>query len=203
VETLKTIGVTVSETPSTPPSTATITIADSDVSPIIVAGGVTIEASSGDHMVFIGGMQDIAMLTGGTEQVQAYLGSNTITTGAGDDTISISGTGSVVDAGSGTNRINDSGGGNTIIMPGAGAGEDQIYGYVMSNNDTFDFTSALQGTAWDGSSSTVGQFLHVSTSGNDAIVAISPVADGSATMVADFHDSGAVSMPMLLAHSIF
>ncbi len=152
-------------------------------------------------MLFIGGTHDVAILTGGTEQVRAYQGYNTITTGTGGDTIYIAGTGNLVNAGAGTNTINDSGTGNTYVMPGAGGGLDQFYGYVVQNGDRFDFTTALKGTAWTGAAATVGQFLHVATSGNDAIVSISPTANGAATTIADFHDSGAMSMTTLLAHS--
>jgi serralysin len=208
VEALKTIPVTVTGAttppppPPPPPATTTVTIASTDANPVVNDSNVIIKATAGNHMLFIGGMHDAAILTGGTEQVQAYKGANTITTGAGNDTVKIAGTGNVVNAGSGTNTINESGSGNTIVMPGAGAGMDQIFGYVMTNNDKFDFTASLKGTAWNGTSSTVGQFLHVATSGNDAIVSVSPVANGAASRVADFHDSGAVSMSSLLAHSI-
>ncbi len=173
IETVATIGVTISGTTPAQSSGAAITIAGDDTSPVILASSVNIEASAGDHMLFIGGTGDTATLTGGTEQVQAYTGHNTITTGSGDDTIAIAGSGNRVDAGSGTNRIADSGGGNTIVMPGAGAGVDQIFGYVISNNDSFDFAPALRGTAWDGATSTLEQFLHVATLANDAIVSIS------------------------------
>jgi Ca2+-binding RTX toxin-like protein len=153
-------------------------------------------------MLFIGGSHDVAILTGGTEQVRAYRGYNVITTGAGDDTIRISGAGNHVDGGSGTNTIIDAGSGNTIVMPDAGAGVDQIYGGTMTNGDEFDFTSALKGTDRNGSRATVDQFLHCAPSGTDTIISISPVANGIATIVANFHDAGAMDMNMLLAHSI-
>lgn len=201
VEATKTIGVTVVG-PTPAPAPTTITIASTDVSPVVLDSNVTIKATTGDHMLFIGGTHDVAILTGGTEQVQAYQGYNAITTGAGNDTISIAGAGNIVNAGAGTNTINDSGSGTTIVMPGAGAGMDQLYGYVMQSGARFDFTASLKATAWTGTSSTVGQFLHVVTSGNDAIISISPIANWAATTVADFHDSGAVSLTTLLAHSI-
>jgi hypothetical protein len=168
---------------------------------VVNDSNVIIKATAGNHMLFIGGSHDVAILTGGTEKVQAFQGYNTITTGAGNDTISIAGTGNVVNAGGGTNTINDSGGGNTIVMPGAGAGVDQIHGYVVQNGDRFDFISALSGTSWNGFASSVGQFLHVATSGNDALISISHAPNGTATRIADFHDSGAVSMSTLLALS--
>ncbi len=191
----------ISATATTPPSPTTITIAAIDANPVVNESDVTIKATAGNHMLFIGGTRDVAILTGGTEKVQAWQGYNTITTGAGNDTISVAGTGNVIDAGAGTNTINDSGSGNTIVMPGAGAGMDQIYGYVARNGDRFDFSAALHATAWNGAPATVGQFLHVSTSGNDAIISISTAANGPAARVADLHGSGAVSLTTLLGFS--
>jgi serralysin len=225
VEATQTIGVTITTVASsralttspaaapTPPPAAplapppqtlpgSITIASSDANPVINDSYVAINASAGYHMLFIGGLHDVATLTGGTETVQAYQGYNVLTTGAANDKISIAGTGNVVDAGGGTNTITDSGGGNTIVMPAAGSGNDQIYGYVLQAGDTLDFTAALKATAWDGLSSALSQFLHVATSGNDAIISISDATNGPSTRVADLHDSGAISIGALLAHAV-
>jgi len=153
-------------------------------------------------MLFIGGTHDVAILTGGTETVQAFQGYNSITTGAGNDTISIGGTGNRVNTGSGKDTINDSGTGNTIVLPQAGTGMVNVYGYAFQNGDTFDLKSALAATAWNGSIPTIGQFLHISKSGNDAVVSISATAAMTGTKIADFHDSGAVSLTTLLARSV-
>ena len=87
-------------------------------------------------------------------------------------------------------------------MPGAGTGMDNIYGYMMTNGDKFDFRPALKGTAWNGTAATVNQFLRVAQSGNDAIISISPAANGAGSMVADLHSTGGISMTTLLAHSL-
>ena len=184
-----------------PESGAAVAIAESDASPVVLDSNLTISANAGDHMLFIGGTQDVATLTGGTEQVQAYQGYNRIVTGQGDDTISIAGTGSTVDAGSGTNTVYDSGGGNVIAMPTAEAGFDDIFGYVVQDGDTFDFASALQATTWDGTADSVDQFVQIATSGNDAVISISATANGASTPVATLHDSGTVSMATLMAQS--
>jgi hypothetical protein len=211
VEAQQTIGVTIASPPpvtppqltQSPPTAPTeITIASTDANPVVLDSYVTITATAGNHMLFIGGTHDVAILTGGTESVQAMQGYNSITTGTANDTITVAGTGNVVNAGAGGNTISDSGSGNTIVMPAAGAGMDQIYGDVLRNGDLFDFTRALKPTAWNGSASTVGQFLHISTSKNDAILSISNTANGRAVKIADFHSSGAVNMSTLLAHSI-
>ena len=204
VEVQKTIGVTVSATPaSTPAPSTTVTIAATDANPVMNLNSVTIRATAGNHALFIGGSHDVAILTGGTGNVQAYQGYNTITTGAGNDTIRIAGSENVVDAGAGTNSIEDSGTGNKFVMPGAGNGMDHIYGYPMSNGDKFDFTTALKGTGWDGLASDVGNYLHVQNSGNDALISISNAANGAASLVADLHSVGPVSLSSLLANSVF
>jgi len=180
-----------------------VTIAATDANPVMNLNSVTIRATAGNHALFIGGSHDVAILTGGTGNVQAYQGYNTITTGAGNDTIRIAGSENVVDAGAGTNSIEDSGTGNKFVMPGAGNGMDHIYGYPMSNGDKFDFTTALKGAGWGGLASDVGNYLHVQNSGNDALISISNAANGAASLVADLHSVGPVSLSSLLANSVF
>ena len=128
-------------------------------------------------------------------------GYNTITTGAGNDKLRIAGAGNVVDAGAGTNSIEDSGTGTRFVVAGAGKGVDHIYGYPMLNGDKFDFTTALKGTGWDRLTSDVGNYLHVRNSGNDALISISNVANGAASLVVDLHSVGPVNFTTLLAHS--
>jgi hypothetical protein len=203
VEAQATIGVTISAPP--PPASPlprTITIGASNASPVVNDSRVVIKATAGNHMLFIGGSHDVAILTGGVETVRAYQSYNTITTGEANDSIRVAGSGDVIDAGGGTNQIYDAVGGNTIVMPGAGKGMDHIFGDVIESGDLLDFRTALQATAWNGDANTVGQFIHVSTSGKDAIISISATATGMASRVADLHDAGAVSMTTLLAHSI-
>jgi hypothetical protein len=185
--------------PVTPPSN-TITIAPGNTNPVVLDSNATIVATSGNHMLFVGGTHDFATLRGGTETVQAYQGYNSITTGAGNDTIRIAGSGNVIDAGGGSNRIEDSGSANTLVMTGNGV--DNVFGYVIQNGDTIDFRSALKATGWDGRQSTLANFLHVGMNANDAIIRISATAFGATVGTMDLHDSGPLSMTGLLAHSI-
>jgi Ca2+-binding RTX toxin-like protein len=178
-----------------------VTIAATDANPVVNDSNVTITATSGNHMLFIGGTHDTAVLTGGTETVQAYQGYNTITTGSGNDTLRFGGSGNRIDAGAGHNTLYESGSANTLVTPGAGQGLDDFYGYVLQNGDVLDFTAALKGTAWDRKVSDVGSYLHVGMSGNDAIISISNNAGGAASKAADLHGSGAVDLKTLLAHS--
>jgi hypothetical protein len=152
-------------------------------------------------MLFIGGSFDTATLTGGVEGVSAFQGNNVITTGASNDSIRFGGSGNLIDAGGGTNHVEDSGSANTIVMPGPGAGFDDVFGYVLQNSDVLDFRAALGTTGWDGSQSTLGNFLHVTMSGNDAVIAMSATSGGAFSNVAMLHDSGNLDLAGLMAHS--
>ncbi len=193
-------------TPASSPTTA-VTIAPGDADPVITVSNATISAMMGNHMIFLGGSHDVLTATGGTETVQAFQGSNTITTGKGNDVIQIGGSGNIVNAGSGSNEIDDSGSGNTIVLPGTfgGAGHDDIFGYVLQNQDILDMRSMLAGTQWNHTDATLGNFLRVSSAnGSDAILTVTPagVAGGASYNVATLHGSGAVSLATVLAHSL-
>jgi hypothetical protein len=155
-------------------------------------------------MIFIAGTGDTLTATGGTETVQAYQGGNTVITGPGNDTIRFAGSGNTIDAGGGNNHLEDSGSANTIVLPTAGQGYDDIFGWVMQNGDTFDLRPALAQTGWNGDPSTLGQFVQVSMTGNDAVISIDPAgtsgANGSA--VAMLRDPAATDLSTLLAHAI-
>ncbi len=192
----KTVGVTVAA------ADPTITIAASNADATEVVSSAIITATAGNHMIFIGGTGDTLSATGGTQTVQAFEGGNKITTGAGNDTISFGGRGNTINAGAGTNTLQDSGSNNTIVMPGAGQGFDNIFGYVLQNGDTLDFRSGLAETAWNGSPATIGNFLHVTASGANAIISLSYASGGAGTQIADLQGAGPVTLSTLLAHSI-
>ena len=179
-------------------------IAATTTTAVITASNTTISATAGDHMIFISGTGDTLSATGGTETVQAYTGGNSITTGAGDDTIRVAGSGNTINAGSGNNLISDSGSGNTIVLPGGNLGSDNIYGWVMQNGDVFDLRPLLAATGWNGNAGTIGNYVQVSVSGNNAVVSVDPsgVAGGASYSVATLNASGNMNLSTLLAHSI-
>lgn len=195
LDSTRTIGVTVSPEPA-------IAIAATNADPTEFVSNSLITATAGNHLIFIGGSGDTITATGGTETVQAFEGNNKITTGAGNDTISVGGTGNTINAGAGTNTLNDSGSGNTIVMPGAGQGFDNLFGYVLQNGDLLDFRAALAATSWNGSQATLGNFVHVTTSGADAFISLGTTSGGAATQIADLEGAGPVTLSTLLAHSI-
>jgi hypothetical protein len=183
----------------------TINIAASTADSTITVSNATINASSGNHMIFIGGTGDALTAVGGTETVMAFQGGNTIRTGAGADEISIAGSGNVVNAGSGWNTINDSGSGNTLVLPQSGQGTDAIYGYVLMDNDTLDMHSLLAATQWNGNAATLADFVQVSApDGTDAVISVDPSGkSGGATYhVATLYGAGPVSLATVLSHSL-
>jgi hypothetical protein len=186
------------------PTGPTITIAPDDAAPIEIQSNAAINASAGDHMIFIAGTGDVLTATGGTETVQAYAGGNAITTGAGNDSIRFAGSGNIIDAGDGTNQLADSGSGNTIVLPGAGHGSDNIFGWITQNADTFDLRPALAQTGWNGDAATIGNYVQVSMAGNNAIVSIDPdgTAGANGQMVATLNDAVGTSLNSLLVHAL-
>jgi hypothetical protein len=142
--------------------------------------------------------------TGGAETIQASAGLNAITTGGADDTISFVGSGNVIDAGTGTNMISDDGSNNTIVL--ASSGQDDIYGNTLSNGDVFDLRSLLSQTSWDGSASTLSNFLSVGTNadGSNGQLTVDPsgTAGGASYIAAVFQGSGQIDLPTLLAHAV-
>jgi hypothetical protein len=191
-------------TPTPANNNPTINIAANDGNPVELISATNIVASAGDHMIFIGGTNDVVSATGGTETVQAYQGNNRITTGAGNDTIRFAGSNNVINAGSGQNLLADSGTNNTIVLPGANKGSDNIYGYVMTNGDRFDLRPLLATTNWKGDLASIGKFVKLGTSGGNAVISVdaSGISGGATYAVATLQGSGPVSLNSLLAHSI-
>ena len=191
-------------TPTPAPSSPDQQIAAGDADPVITVSNTTISATSGDHMIFIAGTGDTLTATGGTETVQAYQGGNTIITGAANDTIRIAGSGNTINAGAGNNQIDDSGSNNTIVLPGANQGNDNIFGWVTQNGDTFDLRALLATTGWNGNSSTIGDFVRVTIAGNNAVISANStgVSGGASYNVATLNASGAINLAALLAHSV-
>ena len=179
-----------------------VTIAASDANPVEIVNNTAITATSGNHMLFIGGTGNTALLSGGTDTVQAFQGNNSITATGGNDTIQIAGSGNVVKASGGNVTIDDGGSGNTIVLPGAASGNDDIFGYVLQNGDTLDLRSALASTTWNGSQDMLGNYLSVSTSNNNAVISLSTTGSGTGSAIAILQNAGQVSLAALLPHAI-
>jgi hypothetical protein len=191
-------------TDTTPPPNSTITLQTTNSTDTITASNITIKATAGDHILFLGGSSDNVNLVGGNETITVQSGAknNTITTGAGDDKINLASSGNTVTAGDGINEVTETIGGNTFVLPTANNGMMDLFGISLSNDDKLDLRPALAATNWNGSASTIGNFVRVAMEGDDALVLISKRAHGAGSIVADLHGAGATNVQGLLAHAI-
>ncbi|HET8997643.1 MAG TPA: hypothetical protein VFN42_13325, partial [Acetobacteraceae bacterium] len=209
------IGVTVGGSAATPTPTPVPTPTPTPTGGSVISGtpgddtivsnlnNVTINAGAGNNTIFAGGTGDTITAADGNNTVQAFAGGNTISTGAGNDTIRIAGSANTVNAGGGINQISDSGSGNTLVLPGAGQGTDNVYGYVLAGNDTFDLRSALASAGWQGSQATLPDFLAVGTAhgGADTTISVTP-GGGAGSVVATLYGNGAIPLASFLQHAL-
>ena len=164
------------------PASVSVTVNPPSTSPPVINGVMTLSSSDTDVTV-----SDSNIF------IQAIAGSRMMLINGTNDTVNVNG---------GTNKITDSGGHNTFVLPPAGQGLDDISGDVFAKADTLDLGPALAATNWSGSSSSIGHYVHVVMSGNDAQVMVSRRSDGSGTLIADLRGVGSTNLQGLLAHSI-
>ena len=169
-------------------------------------GGKTkVTLGNGNDTVDIGGSRDTITLGNGTNLVTDLGGMAFITTGSGDDTITIGGGGNTVNAGGGTNWITDEGSSrDTFVLPGAGDGMDTIIGFALSAHDVLNVHAALAETTWNGSKSTLGNYLKVTNYGSgDTFVSIAANGTGTGTEIAALTGAGNLTLAGLLsAHAL-
>jgi Ca2+-binding RTX toxin-like protein len=164
----------------------------------------TINATAGDHIVLIYGINDTFTASGGNETILAGQGGNTITVGAGTNRISLGGTNNVLNLSAGTNTVSDQRGHNTLVLTAAGKGTDTIFGPDLHNGDTFDLRPLLASTSWKGDLTSIGDYLHISpSSAPNFSLDVSPTGTGAGTQVAHFVGENAPTLGAFLSHSIF
>ena len=78
---------------------------------------------------------------------------------SGDHLLFLSSSGSIVSLTGGADTITDSGGQNTFILPAAGNVTNTFTGNVLALGDTLDLKPALAATNWNGSTSTLANYL--------------------------------------------
>lgn len=167
----------------------TLSVSVKPTMPVVTLGaaqGQVVTASNsevvgtGTHVVLLEGKCDLLKLSGGDQDVMAFGSGNTIQISGGD------------------NIITEGSGGNTIDMPSPGSFDD-LWGNISA--DKLDFTSALETTAWNGSASTLSQFIHVSASGGNTTVSLSKTPNGAMSAVATIHGES-LSMAQLMPQSL-
>ena len=182
-----------------------INLPSGETDPTIDTSNATIKGT-GSYDLFVGGSNDVVELTGGNETVNAPLGGNTIDTGAGNDTIEISGSNNLVNGGAGHNAITDNGSGNTFVVGGGarGQGDDLLYGQTggMKPNDLWDLRQLLGLTTWNGSTSTLSEYLKVKTVGANAILMERAMSSDAWHPVLTFEESGSLTLSQVLSQAI-
>jgi hypothetical protein len=174
----------IGSTPPTPPPTAT---AAASPSPIAVSAGAppaSITLASG-----------VASDTVSTSQVS-------IAATSGNHMLFLSGSGDSVSLSGGADTVTDSGGANSYVLPAAGNGTITFTGNILAMGDTLDLRTALAATNWNGSASTLSNYLTVAESGTAATVSIAAKSGGSSVTLATIDGAGSTSLASLLAHAI-
>ena len=185
-------------------SNPSITIGSGTKNATVTASNATITVTpgSGAHSITITGTHDTLTATNGNQTITANAGINTITTGIGNDVITFANSGNVINAGSGSNTLTDNGTNNTIVLPGPGTGSDILLGAVLSNGDVFNLQSALAATSWNGTASTLSQYMFMSTKANHAVLSMSSKANGAQSVVATFENVSSSSLTAFLTHAL-
>lgn len=127
--------------------------------------------------------------------------SATINVTSGNHTFIISGHSDTFNLSGGVETITDRGSGSMFRLPAAGHGSAIFNAAVLSNGDVFDLTSALDGTAWTGSASTLSSYLHTrqSDANTELLVSATATRHVAGTLLATF--GGSTSLSTILAHS--
>ena len=121
---------------------------------------------------------------------------------AGTHMLFISGAGDVIGLTGGANTITDTGHGNTYMIPAAGKGTDTFTNNILGIGDTLDLKPALGATNWNGSTSTLSNYMTVTDSAQGATLAIAPTSGGTGVTIARFSGATTLTLPSLLSHAI-
>ncbi len=191
-------------TPATTPTTTgsgsnTINEASGQSQVVATINGTTINLNGANNTVFLDTTGNTVNGTSGNVTVMAFQGGSTVNLSGGNDYVRMAGTGSVIDLKGPTNQIDESGSGNTIVLEPTAL--DTVFGNVIGN-DTFDLRPLLAATNWNGDKSILSQYISVTSSDNNGVVAMSTTANGSSQQVALLHNTGGFDTSALLAHSI-
>jgi hypothetical protein len=121
---------------------------------------------------------------------------------SGNHMLFVSGSGNIVNLSGGANTITDSGSGNTYILPAAGKGTDSFSSNILNAGDTLDLKTALAATSWNGSASTLANYLTVADSASAATLSVSATSGGPGTVIATINGASTATLSSLLAHAI-
>ena len=88
------------------------------------------------------------------------------------------------------------------VIPAAGNGVEAFTSNILAMGDTLNLTTALAATNWNGSASTLSNYLKVTDSAHAATLSISAISGGSGVVIATIDGATTATLSSLLAHSI-
>jgi hypothetical protein len=159
----------------------------------VAAAAATTSASTGSQTVTISASEASATVS----QSQVSVGAT-----SGDHMVYISGSNNTISLSGGSDTITDTGSGNTYVLPAAGNGSNTFTSNVLSSGDTLDLTQALGATDWDGSASSVGNYVAVSDTSAGTTLSVASTSGGSGTVIATIDGAHGVTLSSLLAHAV-
>jgi hypothetical protein len=121
---------------------------------------------------------------------------------SGSHMLFLSGSGDIVSLAGGTDTITDSGSGNTYLLPAAGNGTDAFTSNILTTGDTLDLKTALAATNWNGSATTLANYVTVTDSAKGATLSISATSGGAGSAIATIAGASGMTLTSLLTHSI-
>nr|WP_294553582.1 cellulase family glycosylhydrolase [uncultured Rhodopila sp.] len=121
---------------------------------------------------------------------------------AGTHLVFIKGSGDIVSLTGGADTITDSGSTNTYILPASGKGSDAFTSNILTTGDTLDLKPALAATNWNGSASTLSNYLTVTDSAKGATLSIAATSGGTGVAIGSISGATTATLTSLLAHSI-
>jgi hypothetical protein len=98
--------------------------------------------------------------------------------------------------------VSSSSGQQTYVIPAAGNGVEAFTSNILALGDTLNLTTALAATNWNGSASTLSNYLKVTDSTQGATLSISATSGGSGVAIATIDGATTATLSSLLAHSI-
>jgi beta-glucanase (GH16 family) len=98
--------------------------------------------------------------------------------------------------------VSSSAGGQTYVIPAAGNGVEAFTSNILAAGDTLNLTMALAATDWNGSSSTLPNYLTVADSAQAATLSISATSGGPGIAIATIDGATTATLSSLLAHAI-
>lgn len=172
-----------------------------DTVSLTAGGSQSVTLGNGNNTVKLSGTNDVVKLGNGNNQVSGTQGMAFITTGVGNDTITLGGSGSTINADAGTNSITGGTGLDTFVLPTAGQGFDSISGFTETNGDVLDLRAALAATNWNHNAATLGNYLKVTNSSGNTMLAIASSGSGAGTGIATLTGAGNLGLADLLSHN--